>query len=117
MNIYAIYINPEQKSNNFIIVREGFSWRALLFNVFWAVYHKMWLALFLVIIINIIVTTINIQGLVFISKLTIMLIFGFFASDIREYDLQRKNYRLRDVVFAQSEIEAELKFLERSIKA
>ncbi|MFY9589662.1 DUF2628 domain-containing protein [Rickettsia endosymbiont of Halotydeus destructor] len=115
MNIYAIYINPEQKSNNFAIVREGFSWSALIFNIFWAFYHKMWLIVAFVIIVNIIMATINLQGLVFISKLTIMLIFGFFASEMREYDLRRKNYRLRDVVFARSEIEAELKFLERSV--
>jgi hypothetical protein len=36
-----------------------------------------------------------------------------FAVDIREYDLERKEYYLDDITFANSEIEAELKYLER----
>jgi len=115
MNIYAIYINHEQKNNNFIVVEESFSWTAALLSVFWALYHRMWLPVAIAILMNIIVAAINIQELTLALKLIIMLIFGFFAADIRENHLKRNNYRLEDIIVANSKIEAELKFLKRNI--
>lgn len=114
MNIYAIYIKPEQKNNNFIVVEESFSWTAALLSVFWALYYKMWLPIAITILLNIIAAAINIQELTLILKLIIMLVFGFFAADIRENYLKRNNYKLEDIVVANSKIEAELKFLKRS---
>ena len=114
MNIYAIYINHEQKNNNFVVVEESFSWTAALLSVFWALYHKMWLAVTIAIAINIIAAAINIPELTLALKLTTVLLFGFFAADIRENHLKRKNYELKDVVVANSQIEAELRFLERN---
>jgi len=115
MNIYAVFINSTQKNNNFIVIEEGFSWIAALLSIFWALYHKMWLVVAIAVIANIIVTAINIEELKFIFKIVLILSFGFFASDIRENYLKRNNYRLEDIIIANSSIEAELKFLERSI--
>ncbi|AFC71409.1 DUF2628 domain-containing protein [Rickettsia australis] len=115
MNIYAIYINSTQKSNNFIVIEAGFSWIAALLSIFWALYHKMWLVVVITVIANIIVTAINIGALKCILQIFLMLGFGFFASDIRENYLKRNNYRLEDIIIANSSIEAELKFLERSV--
>jgi len=115
MNIYAIYINSTQKNNNFIVIEEGFSWIAALLSIFWALYHKMWLVVAIVIIANIIITTINIEELTLAFKLVLMLIFGVCASDIKENYLKRNNYLLEDIIVANSKIEAELKFLERNI--
>jgi len=113
MNIYAIYINPEQKNNNFVVIEESFSWTAAILSVFWALYYKMWLPVVIAIIINIFATTIS-HELALILKLIVMLIFGFFAADIRENYLKRNNYELKDIVVANSQIEAELRFLERN---
>ncbi|ADE29834.1 DUF2628 domain-containing protein [Rickettsia prowazekii] len=114
MNIYAIYINSTQKNNNFIILEEGFSWIAALFSIFWALYHKMWIVVAITVIANIIATTI-IVDFKFIFQIFLILSFGFFAADIRENYLNRNNYQLEDIIIANSRIEAELKFLERSI--
>ncbi|KJV57960.1 hypothetical protein RFEPED_0331 [Rickettsia felis str. Pedreira] len=75
----------------------------------------MWLVVAIVVIANIIVTAINIEELKFIFKIALILGFGFFASDIRENYLKRNNYRLEDIIIANSSIEAELKFLARSM--
>ncbi|BDU60415.1 hypothetical protein FLA4_08250 [Candidatus Rickettsia kotlanii] len=115
MNIYAVYINSTQKNNNFIVIEEGFSWIAALLSIFWALYHKMWLVVAIAVIANIIVTAINIEELKFIFKIVLILGFGCFASDIRENYLKRNNYRLEDIITANSRIEAELKFLKRSM--
>jgi uncharacterized membrane protein len=114
MNIYAIYINPAQKNNNFIVIKESFSWTAALLSVFWALYHKMWLPVIIAVTINLIAMAINISELTRALKLIVMLIFGFFAADIRENHLKRNDFTLKDIVVAGSQVEAELKFLERN---
>ncbi|HJD61450.1 MAG TPA: DUF2628 domain-containing protein [Rickettsia endosymbiont of Columbicola hoogstraali] len=114
MNIYAIYINPAQKNNNFTVIKESFSWTAAFLSVFWALYHKMWLPVIIAVALNIVAMAINIYELTLALKLMIMLIFGFFAADIRENHLKRNNYTLKDIVVASSQVEAELKFLERN---
>lgn len=114
MNIYAIYINPAQKNNNFIVIKESFSWTAALLSVFWALYHKMWLPVIIAVTINLIIMAINISELTLALKLVVMLVFGFFAADIRENHLKRNNFTLKDIVVAGSQVEAELKFLERN---
>jgi hypothetical protein len=113
MKIYAIYINTAQNNNNFVILKEGFSWVAALLNIFWALYHKLWLVVAIVIIFNVIIAATKIQELMLISKIVVILLFGFLSTDMREYGLRRRNYKLRDIIFADSEIEAELKYLER----
>jgi hypothetical protein len=112
MNIYSIYVNPQKKDNNFILIKQGFSLFATLLGAPWAVYHKMWLPLIITMIFNIIVMNLE-SDLAYIGQIFIMLIFAFYSSDIREYDLEQKEYRLEDVILAKSEIEAELKFLQR----
>lgn len=112
MNIYSIYVNPQKKDNNFILIKQGFSLFATLLSAPWALYHKMWLPLIITMIANIIVINLD-SGLVYIGQIFVMLIFAFYSSDIREYDLEQKEYQLADILLAKSEIEAELKFLQR----
>src|SRR4051794_12930980 len=114
MNIYGIYVNPEQKDNNFVIIKDGFSLASAFFNVFWALYHSMWVPLIATLIFNFAIVIIGYDTFLPIGKIATMLVFGFLGNDMREYDLQWKKYRLQDVILASSAIEAELKFLERS---
>ncbi|MCC8417128.1 MAG: DUF2628 domain-containing protein [Rickettsia endosymbiont of Bryobia graminum] len=116
MNIYSIYVNPDKKDNNFILVKQGFSLFAAVFNIFWALYHRMWLALIITLILNIAIFSVDSYNLSNLTQIVIVLIFGFFGADMREYDLERKQYSLEDIILADSEIEAELKFLERAYK-
>ncbi|WP_341756232.1 MULTISPECIES: DUF2628 domain-containing protein [unclassified Candidatus Tisiphia] len=115
MNIYSIYVNPQKKDNDFIIIKQGFSLFAALFNMFWALYHRMWIALIITLIISIAMSNLGFAHFTFASRIAIMLIFGFFAADMREYDLQRKKYQLTEIILAKSEIEAELKFLKHLV--
>ncbi|WP_425364404.1 DUF2628 domain-containing protein [Candidatus Tisiphia endosymbiont of Mystacides longicornis] len=105
MNIYSIYVNPQKKDNDFIIIKQGFSLFAAFFNIFWALYHRMWLALIITLIISVAISSLGFTYLTFASRIAIMLIFGFFAADMREYDLKQKKYRLTEIILAKSEIE------------
>ncbi|WP_341758496.1 DUF2628 domain-containing protein [Candidatus Tisiphia endosymbiont of Ditula angustiorana] len=115
MNIYSIYVNPQKKDNDFILIKQGFSLFAAFLSVFWAFYHRMWLPLIITLILNIVISNLGCTNFISVSQFAIMLIFGFFSDDMREYDLQKKKYQLTDIILAKSEIEAELKFLERLV--
>lgn len=116
MNIYSIYVNPDKKDNNFILVKQGFTLFAAVFNIFWALYHRMWLVLAVALVVNIIAFSLDSSGVSNLFQIIIMLIFGFFGAEMREHDLERKQYELEDIILANSEVEAEVKFLERSHK-
>ncbi len=113
MNIYSIYVNPQKKNNNCIIIKQGFSLCAAILNIGWALYHRMWLLLLITTVTMIIAFNINSAYTEMMGPIAIMLIFGFCSNIMREYDLERKKYLLNDIILAHSEIEAELKFLER----
>ena len=113
MNIYSIYANPQKKDNNFVLIKQGFSFSAAVFNIFWSLYHKIWLPPIVVLLINIFILTLNNDNYVLMASTLTMLVFGIFAVDIREYSLEHKKYFLDDIILASSEIEAELKYLER----
>lgn len=117
MNIYSVYVKDENETYDLTIIKQGFSIWALIFNVFWAFYHKMWLVISLLLLINIVIFSFDVsanlamlQGAKFITQL---FIFGFFASELREFYANRRNLKLDDIVVANSEEEAELKYLTR----
>ncbi len=113
MNIYSIYLNPQKKDSDFITIKQGFSIFATFFSVFWALYHKMWLLLIVTLIFSIIILGLGYNQFIYLGQITIILLYGFFSDDIREYDLQRKKYQLEDIILAKSQMEAELKFVSR----
>jgi Protein of unknown function (DUF2628) len=117
MNIYAIYTDPEREDTNFIPMRKGFSFIAAILNFFWALYHKMWSVVFILLMINMLVFVLQINntatGAIPVIHFATMAIFGFFTTELREYYLQKKGYHLEDIVLAPSELEAEVKFITR----
>ena len=113
MNIYSIYVNPQKKDNDFVLIKQGFSFSAAFFNIFWSLYHKIWLPPIVVLVFNILIVILKDDNYTLIYSILTILVFGMFAVDIREYDLERKEYYLDDITLANSEIEAELKYLER----
>lgn len=118
MNIYSIYIKDQNQNDNPIVIKQGFSFLAAIFNGFWALYHKMWrFAIFALAfdIIPIIFMDHHLYDeMSLISRIGLGLIFGFMSADMREYNAKAKGYELEDVVVAASEEEAELKFLART---
>lgn len=118
MNIYSIYIKDQNKDDDPVVVRQGFSFVAAIFNGLWALYHRMWLFAFVTLAIDSIPIMFRhhhlYDELALVSRAAIALLFGFMATEMREYTLKSNGYELSDVVAAPSEAEAELKFFERS---
>lgn len=118
MNIYSVYINTNKENSNVLIVKQGFSFVAFIFNSLWALYHRMWAIALLTFSVNMLIISWkeeNAFGLAaFIANIAVPFIFGFFATEIREYYARKKGYALDDIICAASEEEAELKYMMRS---
>ncbi len=119
MNIYSIYVNPERENEPFISIENSFSIMATLFTCFWALYHKMWRVALASLIINVFIALLQVKHLpgeiITLVNLLVMLVFGVFSTELQEYELEKKGYKLKDVILASSNVEAEIKFLTRQL--
>jgi hypothetical protein len=122
MNIYSIYTYPNdgfkeqspKKMGNILFIRQGFSVWAAIFNVFWAAYNKLWMIFVLLIILTSIVSAVPVFHMVSVLlNIAFIFLFGFFAPEILEYYAQKRGYELADIVLAENEEVAEVKYLSR----
>jgi len=114
MNIYSVYVNRTENNKNPILIPQGFSFIAGVFNALWAMYHKMWLVALFAIIISSLANPAQPSYIVYGLNVGVLFIFGFFASDMREYYAQKKGFELDDIILAASEEEAEVRYYMRS---
>lgn len=113
MNIYSVYIDSRKKETNPILIKQGFSFFAGIFNFLWAFYHKMWSLAIMVVIVHLVVTLLNIPYIADVVDIMVLFIFAFFASEIREYYASKKGLELSDIIFAHDEEEAEVRYYSR----
>jgi hypothetical protein len=118
MNLYSIYAGDVGKNSDPVIIKQGFSPVASVFNLFWAIYHRMWLVVILVMVANFIVISFSETEVVsLIGNLKYIVqffIFGFFATETREFYVRKSGMQLDDIILANSEEEAELKYMTRT---
>ncbi|AVP87098.1 hypothetical protein phytr_1390 [Candidatus Phycorickettsia trachydisci] len=111
MKIFAIYCSKFDK-NHIIPIQEGFSFSALIFGIFWAIYYRIWTAVIVTFLIAVICTFFTSQlggtACFFLNNL-MMLVYGFFGQDMLAYKLSNQYY-FADIVLAYNEEEAEVKY-------
>lgn len=114
MHLYSIYIDNKSETISPTIIKQGFSLWALIFNVFWALYHKMWCVALIFVLINFVIFTFYAtENLILVEKIAQCFIFGFFAIELREFYAKKQGLTLDDVILANSEEEAEVKYIMR----
>jgi hypothetical protein len=121
MQVYTVHIDPlsAEPDSGAVLVREGFSWPAALFGVFWALYHGLWdwaLAL--------LAAGLAIGGLAALGgldevgqavvQLGTMALAGALSNDWRRWALSRRGYRLAEVVAGDDLAAAERRYFERA---
>lgn len=117
-NVYAKDGNI-QDTENLILIKEGWSWSAAVFNVFWAAYHGLWWVFGGLLIIQMIFAGIGVpkdlmlQEVLAVIKLGFMGWVGCNAADWRMWSLKRKGYCCVDVVAESSEMAAQYKLLSQ----
>lgn len=117
MKIYSIYSKSAGDDTDPIIIKQGFSIWAAIFNVLWALYHRMWsiaaVTLFVAFSISYFQVVTELKQLAYLIDIATMAVFGFFASEIREFHAGLKGYELTDVIVAADDDEAEMKYTMR----
>lgn len=118
MNIYNALVKKTEsgKIEDIIMIKEGFSWKAFIFNAFWFVYHRMYKEIAILFLIS--------------------FAFGFFAKVSNDFDkamlqcalffmvalnanywlcdkLKRKGYEFVGVVFGNNSTNAKLRFVQK----
>lgn len=116
MKIYSIYTSNKEEEEPIIIPQER-SYIAGIFNILWALYHRMWfvagVTLIADIALNIAIAYIDSKSFFYVAEASLVIIYILFASDLREYSAKRMGYKLSDIIVASDEAEAEMKFYNR----
>ncbi len=113
--------NGDYANGNTILVKDGFSWTALIFTPFWLMFHGMWL-----IFVMYIGVTFSFYALaefrvispdiIFWLNVSVSIIFAFEANFLRKWTLERKNYQRIGVSLGANIREAEVNFFSQFIQ-
>lgn len=123
MKVYTVHINPSEKQalEKPEFVEEGFAWLAFLFTAFWAIFHRMWVTMIVLLALSGLINLAMVEQwvsppLIVIVQLTYQIIFGFVANDLRRWKLKRDGYVLYDIVTGDSQLRAEQRFFDRYVQ-
>jgi len=118
MRVYTVYVPPYSNSDRDpILVKEGFSWPAFVFGIFWALWHRMWLvAIALAFFLVVVGAAMDAFGLDPITQgivsLAVAVLVGAHGNDWRRKKLARLGYRDMGVVAARNIDEALRRYLD-----
>lgn len=96
-----------------MLVREGFSWGALVFGPFWLLAHRAWIAGVLALCVGIAFAVLTHGGLAVVLILALAWLLGLFGQDLRRWSLSRQGYLLVHVVAATDIDTALARLLDR----
>jgi len=99
MRIYTVHelVGAPADGKGIVLVREGFSWTAAVFNLFWLFFKKLWIAaaLYLALVL-LVVSAARLIGfsdeVISIFSLVLQGFLGAAAHDIERWTLVRKGY-------------------------
>jgi hypothetical protein len=117
MRIYTVQqgLDPRAAGDDLEFVREGFSWAAFAFTVFWPLYYGMWLVFVIVVILSLSLSfAMSVVGLSDFGRsavwLAAMLLFAFEANNLRRWTLRRRGWRDVGVAAGTTLSDAEHRF-------
>ena len=96
-----------------VLVREGFSWGALIFGPLWFAAHRAWIAAALSLAAFILIVVLANDGIATALLATLVVLLGLSGHDLRRWSLDLRGYLLAQVVVARDELEALERLLER----
>lgn len=96
-----------------VLVREGFSWGALIFGWIWMLLHRAWIPALLLFAAGVIVAALTTDGIRLVLIGVIAAIQGLFGNDLWRWSLERRGYTLAHVVAARDPDGALARLLQR----
>ena len=124
MTLYSVYeppgeaLDPEERAEALVFVKEGFSWPALLVPGLWLLYQRMWLELVLFVALFAVLGWVfdpsddQAQTLFGCLSVALVMLFAFEANDLRGASLERRGYRQTGTAIGAGRDAAELAFLQ-----
>lgn len=117
MRVYTVHRRGRGlfEDSETLFVKEGFCWPAFVFGVFWALWHRMWIAaLLLAVFMLALAATDGMAGAgalaAVIVEVAVSLLIGFEANDWRRRALARHGFEEVGVVCGRREADAEMRF-------
>jgi hypothetical protein len=102
-----------RRSNAPVLVREGFSWGALLFGPIWLAAHRAWIPAVLAAVAFILILALLHGDAADWLLAALVLLLGLSGHDLRRWSLDHRGYLQTQVVAARNETEALQRLLER----
>ena len=108
MKLYSAHLKADAEP---LLVRESFSWGALLFGPFWLAAHRAWIAAAISLAAYILIAALLPQPLRLVLTVTLAVLLGLTGHDLRRWTAERRGYLLVHVVAARGAEEALLRLL------
>lgn len=118
--VYSVFVkkkhsNPLETAQ---FVKEGFSFPAFFLTLFWAAYHRMWSLCALLVILNVALGLLEMEGIlsnstILIIQFFVQLLLGFEGNDLLQSRLKERGYILADIVSGQNAFGAQQRFFDR----
>jgi Protein of unknown function (DUF2628) len=123
VTLYSVYEppgegrDPEERAEELVFVRQGFSWPALLVPGFWLLYQRMWLELIAFVALFALLgwvfgTSEEGQTLFSLLGAALVVLFAFEANELRGAALERQGYREAGTAVGSGRDAAELAFFQ-----
>lgn len=123
MKIYTVHVRKSgaQALEKPIFLREGFNIWAFVLTGFWALYHRLWLPLIVILLCN--GGMVELGELALLSPLTLgvlqfafNLLVGFMANDWLRAKYTRDGYLFADITTGDNLLRAERRYFERYLQ-
>src|SRR5690606_20417783 len=97
MKIFTVHMKPGQTAESAVFVPEGFSVWAFLFQPFWALYHRLWLAAGLMLLalfgLGLLTARLGLaDGQANMLQLLLAVLIGAEARDLWRWTLKRRGF-------------------------
>ena len=120
MAVFNVFEHPDKGLDGTELVREGFASWAVVFTVLWALWHRMWVAAAVLLVIMATTSIASVYGVLPASVASLLeaglaLLFGFEGNALRGFSLRQAGYREVAVISADSLEIAELKYASAAI--
>lgn len=119
MKLYNVLTlnNKEGKTEDILFLKEGFSWLAFIFSIFWFLYHKMWKESFALFIIAGAFAFFEESQILFgDSKFIVEILLDFIIALNANHwfceSLVKKGYKFEGVIFAKNPAQARLRYVQ-----
>jgi hypothetical protein len=103
MRLYTALLKPDAEP---ILVREGFSWGALILGPLWLAAHRAWIAAALSLAGYVLIAALATEPANLILATGLALILGLTGNDLRRWALENRGYLLAHVLAAGSQDDA-----------